>query len=249
MTKHKKESGENKFCTVRGKPCECGNNYTDVVKKGLMKDIKYPLKITYKKKPRPPRVIWLSFQAHHILCVACVNGKVYSNKYIKDIVGETDWCINKSNNMVAMPVLAHTIFWYVSTRPIFGEWLCPPFNNICQHDWDHNGDLSYKWEVDNALVQLAYEVEEAEHEGEPVDLAAALDAESSRFRGVLEGRASRQGGTHRAWLDGVSDPKGNWYEPFSMASTANINKKTFPISKFDNKVLAWLERFKKAVGG
>ena len=242
MTKHKKESGENKFCTVRGKPCKCGNDYTSVVGSNFEERLKYPLKVSNRDKP-----LMFKFQAHHILCVGSVNSKIYSNDYIENIVKETEWCVNNKDNMVSMPVLAHTIWWYVHVCS--GEYERPSFENICQHNWDHTGNLGYKWEVDNALVQLAYDVEEGGHGPEAIDLAEALNAESKHFRGELEARAIRQSGTHQAWLDGESNPQGPWYEPFSMANTAYISKKTFPVGKFEKKVLAWMERFKKAVGG
>jgi len=199
-TKHKAKGKKNRFCCTRGTPCKCEspNNY--------------------RKNCDPS---WsaggktLAYAAHHVLCVASVKSCIAKKRGLAPIVKQTRWCVNRKGNMVALPLWGHSVKWYHKNDD------APPFRNRTQHDWDHNGDDSYREEVESSLDGLADNVADAKdkHDDERVkQLAAGLNARAQRFKTLLKNRAKRRGGTHKQFQNDGADAR--WHEPFSMSAYA-----------------------------
>jgi hypothetical protein len=247
---HQRGSKKNQFCAIPGTPCECGNDYIKVCNPGwgeftFERLIRLELKtIAFGKK----------YEAHHLLCVSSVSKELVANENIDSIVRETVWCINADVNMLGMPLWGHTVKYYCTITAAGGAIAnvsppAPPFANIPQHDWDHNCKLGYRHETDEAMKGLAKDVQDAGHEFSGQNLKGELESLSKQFRGELSSRGGRNGGTHNAWQQGSKQPTSRWYEPFSMASTANLTEKGFPVRDFDNKVAAWIKRIAAAISG
>src|SRR5436189_5070912 len=49
------------------------------------------------------------YEAHHLLCVACVTEMLAKKAKLKAILEQTEWCINAKPNMLGMPLWGHTI--------------------------------------------------------------------------------------------------------------------------------------------
>lgn len=198
--KHKAKGKRNRFCCTRGKPCKCEspNNYRKNCDPGWSAKGKV-----------------LGYAAHHVLCVASVKACIVKKRGLAAIVKETRWCVNRKPNMVALPLWGQSVAWYHKNDE------APPFRNRTQHDWDHNGDDSYRVEVENSLDGLADNVADAKdkHDDERVkQLKAGLNSRAQRFKNLLKSRGKRKGGTHKQFqTDGGS---ARWHEPFSMAAYA-----------------------------
>jgi hypothetical protein len=214
---------KNKFCALRKKSCPCGNKYRTVCVPG-----------------------WLVFgyQAHHLLCVACVTEFIGKNKDIVEVVRMTKWCINTGTNMLAMPMSGATIKWYCTLAITGAPLVAPPFKNLPQHDYDHG---LYNIEVNNTLKDIAAATKKnlARHsEPSASSLAGELDGESKSFRATLKRRGGQRcGGTHEAWKKGAKSPKSDWYKAFSMA--ASPTERSFPGVGFDSDLA---KKIKKLAG-
>lgn len=251
MSKHERGLSKGQFCGIPGTPCECGNDYIEICNPGW-NDYTFSRLIRRKKGP------WLTFQkkyeAHHVVCVAPVAQEIVSKKSIESVIAQTQWCINNKDNMIAMPLWGHTVKWYCDISADGGDFAAtisvPPFANIPQHDWDHNCNDGYTWEVVEAAKKVAKKIEQAGHEIKTQDIAAALNSLSSKFKNILLAvRGTRKGGTHAAWLMALDDPDSDWCQPFSMASTVALTRKGFPVRKFDESVAKWIERIAEAIRG
>ena len=208
------------------------------------------------------------FEAHHIVCVAAVSEHIASISSIEDIVTNTAWCVNSTDNMYAMPLWGHTLTWYCDNfedvdssnleklrqkDDLFSASKAPKFKNIPQHDYDHNSSKGYKQEVDKRLKALADQVEEKaeeSHEAATKELKKQLDKLSAKYKAELTRRGTeRCGGTHAAWKKGMKQPSSDWYEPFSMADDGCAEQREFPASGVSSgKVLAKLRALVAALG-
>jgi hypothetical protein len=190
----------------------------------------------------------MSYEAHHVLCVASVTGLLSSKDSIRKSLEQTTWCINAGRNMLAMPEFAHSITWYgnVARRTITPNEPPPLFQNLPSHDWDHD---SYQDEVEADLRSIADKVEKAGHGFSPGNLKADLNALSSKYKAQLRDRGLREGGTHAAFLNGIDDPDGTWFFPFSMASDGAITSKSFPVRNWDDEVGSLLDKLTTAFWG
>lgn len=259
--KHKEKAAKGKFCAVRTDKCDCPSGPNDYKANANGKEswssesFRRRIKrktgiIEFDKKP----------EAHHLLCIGSVVGYIYGDPRIDASVRETQWCINDKPNMIPMPLWGHTVQHYSNfTAGIAGvvaalkgsdelETTDPPgFQNWPQHDVDHNGSLSYKWEVDENLKKLANVIDKKQktkdHELTPAQIKDALDKLSAKWEKMLRKRGQ---GTHDAWKKGQEEPTSDWYKPFSMAAPANAEKRTFP-GRFDNRILAWMKRLAEAM--
>jgi hypothetical protein len=182
-------------------------------------------------------VTWKS-EAHHILCVASINGVLKGRKIeVLQVVNESKWCINSEKNMVALPVWGTTVMYYCNyDRATAKSWLStaltkglsgglpsaaiepPTFANLPHHNYGHlgqNAATSYQAEIDEALedwiTQVQVDIQSHAIKGE--DIHSDLDTMADEMRKLLMARARRGGGTHAAW----TMPGPAWYEPFSMA--------------------------------
>lgn len=230
-----------KFCALRTEKCKpCGNEYRN-------KNCKDPDPTGWGifvqgRKKRDPK----TFEAHHLLCIASVTQYVAEKKEIAEIIQQTQWCINAEKNMLAMPLWGHTIRWYC----LQNLDAPPPFQNIPQHDYDHNSKLGYKKaDVDTQLQKLADQIQKKkkDHEVAVEELKTELDNLSVRFRRLLKLRGTvRSGGTHNAWTNGENMP--DWYLPFSMASTAAADRRPYPTTDSKGTVANKIRRLVEALG-
>src|ERR1700690_1795961 len=108
------------FCAIRSPKCDRHKN-------------------EYQKNCVPPPLGWdafffiqgkkervvKNFEAHHAVCVACATEFIALDPKIVKIVKETDWCVNSTVNMLAMPLWGHTIKYY-----------CNMFDNVAIDDLD-----------------------------------------------------------------------------------------------------------------
>jgi hypothetical protein len=198
-----------------------------------------------------------TFEAHHLLCIASVTEFIGKKREIQDIVKQTEWCINSKTNMYAMPLWGHTIKYYCDLA--LGGKLKdrnegPKFENVPQHDYDHNSKKGYKKNhVDKALKKIANQIEEKakeNHEAAVKQLGEVLDRLSNSFRSMLQAYGARSEGTHKAWSTGIKhpEPESGWYLPFSMGSNANAEKRTFPAPDFSGKTAKKIKRLVEAFG-
>ncbi len=251
---HTKGKLEGQFCSQRKDKCDCptgtGNKYKDVCK-GLDKTWgKYPENYTKSIKDAAKTVIGKIFKAarispdaHHIACVASVTGIITTNTDILDVVHNTGWCVNKKDNVIALPKWPLTIEWYCKLSVIsplhpeileekYGKYSMttaaePPFSDLPQHDYDHG---AYIEEVDLALEDIVDEVMGVEgHKEQSETLASALNGVVADFQTELNERGQRVGGTHAAWNLGMNFRDSDWYMPFSMAEDGDVDVREFPL--------------------
>ncbi len=248
MSECNRSKSKEQFCAVgaSGK-CKCGNNY----KKNCEPGQPWDLQFNFKQRGGGGRKVQIKYNAHHILCVASVGVLIVDavDKQVDGVVRQTVWCVNKKPNMLAMPLWGHTVQWYCSltaASPGGGHLDAPNFQNMPQHDWDHDGNGSYIEELNKEIVDLVDQIAQQPHEAKPVDLAGALDGMSTDFKEKLETRGKRQGGTHKAWQDGHTNKK--WYEPFSMASDGSVSAKEYPALDFNEEVMGKLKWLAEQVG-
>lgn len=222
-TKHKAKGRRNRFCCVRGTPCKCEspNNY----------------RTNCKPSWSGPGGAELPYAAHHVLCVASVKSCIAKKRGLAPIVKETRWCVNRKPNMVALPLWGDTVKWYYKNRTT-----SPPFRNLPQHDWDHNGSDSYREEVEASLDGLADNVADAKdkHDDARVkQLSGGLNSRSQQFKARLKARGRRCGGTHKQFKDEGKNAR--WHEPFSMAGSAT--SKGYPAQDWRQAVIDKVRRF------
>jgi hypothetical protein len=238
---HQRGEKKGKFCATPGAPpCECGNNYRTVCEPGWSARAVFTRIINFATGPAP---VEKGYEAHHVLCVSSVNEAIFGKKGIQKIIRETEWCINAKGNMLGMPLWGHTVMWYT-----FEGHIRPPgWEDIPQHDWDHNCATGYTEEVTGELKGLADDIEEAKdnHEADADNIAGALRNLSKSFKERLQSRGQRHGGTHQCWKLAQKDPDAEWSWPFSMASTAS--RKGFPLRGQDERPWTWIQRLAEAM--
>lgn len=119
--KHRRGSTTNEFCTVAAaKACGCGNNYKEMCEGEASGWDKYPQKFARRNSSTKLidslRKNQRSFEAHHVLPVACVTEVIIGwdekANSSPSVISGTKWCINTKDNMIAMPMWGHTIMWY-----------------------------------------------------------------------------------------------------------------------------------------
>lgn len=217
-----------KFCQTRGTPCTCGNNYqTNCKPKGQDWNIEFEVGESGTQKQ--------TWEAHHILSVSCVavmpdDAKI--QKAVRRVQKVTDWCINNEGNMIAMPKFGQTILFYTNVKGDYyweGNFKAPAFQNIPQHDFEHNTAGGYCTEVKKDILDLWNEAAEAAeiHVQSKTGVESQLVKLSSKWRKKLKDRGKRQGGTHKAWKLGMEQPNSKWYLPFSMACAAHAQTRNF----------------------
>lgn len=252
MGDHERGERKHNFCSVPAKPkcgdCPGSKDYIEVCKPPDWFGHTFLRAVNAKKGAFS---FDKKYEAHHIVCVAPVTSELTSNSAIEGVIAQTRWCINNAGNMIAMPLWGHTVKWYCEITAAGGvikdSATEPLFANIPQHDWDHNIKEGYTWEVLEDCKKLAKQVEQAGHKIKGENLQAALDRLAGKFKGLLDARGGRSGGTHAAWRKGQDDPESDWCHPFSMASTSRITRKGFPVRNFDENVAKWVKRIAEAI--
>lgn len=232
------------FCSLRSESaCKpCGNNYktpcksemrawtASVVSQGMDKNA-----WKYKKAVgEAQRVQNWGGQAHHILCIASVTGKITTVALLERILKVTKWCVNDPANMIALPMWPMTISWYGTFKKGRGgvSWVTtakaaakkPPFEGLVQHDYDHD---KYNEKVDRALVEVANRAKRGKKGHEKTtstQLVTDLTTAQDNFRKSLTGRS-----THDSWFNGLAggEVNANWWHAFSMVG-ASGRKRAFP---------------------
>jgi hypothetical protein len=111
------------------------------------------------------------------------------------------------------------------------------------HDVSHN---LYQDEVDQALMQVACHVKDADHDIQAKTLKDDLDKLSGHFHQELKERGMRKGGVHEGWrLAHLSPPDKEWNHPFSMAHDCATGEIAMPT--IDKKKKEWIQRISKAI--
>jgi hypothetical protein len=233
MAGHTKGDKVKEFCSLRKDTCPCGESYQEhcVAEASAWEaqaagSSKYVQRYGSGARRR-------SYEAHHIACVAAVTGIITVNEEIRSIVEQTKWCVNRKNNMIALPLWPHTIEWYFNLgartlkqtdepsgrrKPSTGP---PPYAGLAHHDYDHG---EYIEEVNLDLRRVAARAQRAaeeNHDDPTGNLAGALDGVIDKHKANLQGRS-----THAAWEQGMNG-EANWYKQFSM-SQDNPSERAFP---------------------
>ncbi len=239
--KHVFPSAASKFCSTR--VCSCGkkNDYQD-----CCKAVREEWKIVQGSRGR-----MFGLEAHHILCVESMNQrpKGESGEKLHQILMQTEWCINASINMIALPKFGHTLKWY-SIRELSAP---PSWKNHPHHDIHHNNTGGYRSqigrEIGNTMDMFIKNIENKNCELSTSAIAENLNALARKWRSVLRNRGSRQGGTHAAWNRAARDPTyREWILPFSMAADSVALTLTIDIS-FSNKHTKKFKQLVTAIGG
>jgi A nuclease family of the HNH/ENDO VII superfamily with conserved AHH len=182
-------------------------------------------------------VVPWEYQAHHVLCVASVTQYLSADTDITPIVEQTAWCINKKDNMLAMPTYMGTVY------RLFAAWALlpgasgkPPFADIPVHGYDHNSKEGYKNEIDTEMKAMANRAKKskAKHEETSATLLGELNTYQGRMKPALKKRGERGAGTYDEWIkvySGEKAPDSDWYVPFSMANKGCIDPRTFPLAR------------------
>lgn len=265
MSEHDRGKREGQFCAIPADPTcsDCPHKPTTYIEVCKPK-AKGWFAHTFKRRVRregSPFTFEKKYEAHHLVCVAPVSNELVSKTGIKGVIEQTKWCINNKDNMIPMPLWGHTIKWYCEiteddtgmdvddiSDAIKDRVKAPKFENIPQHDFDHNCKEGYTWEVEEEVKKLAKEIKANGHKLKGEKLEARLKELSEDFKGRLDDRGIRKGGTHKAWkLAQKEPPDPQWCHPFSMASDDKVSDKGFPVKNFDEKVAKWIKRIADAI--
>jgi hypothetical protein len=208
------------FCSLRMETCPCGNKYQDIMK-GTESWGKYP------QSHRVLLAVERSPEAHHVLPVASVTGEVTANDKIKkEVIENTEWCVNNLKNMIALPLFEMTFLHYLVkevTTP-------PPFIGLPMHNYDHG---AFQKEVGLKLKKVGEDTVQntKAHEKVTAELQAAMNTLRDTYNPKLAARGKRGKGTHGEFVNAMNIEEGDesaaeWYIPFSMA--ADPSAKPFP---------------------
>lgn len=153
-----------------------------------------------------------SWHGHHVLPAYSVNGygrgRGYMAKRVKTWIRkcyrETDWCINQSPNMIALPVWAH---------------YCEPWSkkdlNLPCHLWGHYYyNREVRKDIHNTIWKKLRKTSKV-HRDKGKSVEAELIELSKKWKRIVKGRGRRNQGTSYSWKN---KGKGNWHYPFSIAS-------------------------------
>ena len=177
-------------------------------------------------------------EAHHVLCIAGVTKFTGIKASIAPIAEQTKWCINSGTNMFAMPLWGHAIKWYcnlAAAGALLGEIPPPLFQNLPQHDYDHNSTGGCTDEVSTKMKAIARPIEEKaeeSHKAAVAELQTRLNRMSNTSKSDLVSRGSaRSGGTHKAWEKGSKEPESDGTCRFQWPTTSSRKKRNFPSSR------------------
>jgi hypothetical protein len=257
MGGHERGVRKGKFCCAAKKK-NCGDcpvtdsddkgkkNYIAICDPGW-KNYTFPQYVARKRKPY---VYPEKYEAHHILCVASVTECILGMPGIQGAVRKTQWCINNKPNMIALPLLGHVVKYYCDIDDsdnftAIKRQVPPPFNGVPCHDVSH--DL-YQEEVEQALMQIACNVKDQDHDVQADSLREDLVSHSEHFGEELKARGMRKGGVHEGWRLAHRKrpgPDPEWNHPFSMAHDAATSYITMPT--IDEKKQEWISRISKAI--
>ncbi|NTX06629.1 AHH domain-containing protein [Myxococcus sp. CA051A] len=160
------------------------------------------------------------WEAHHIVCVSSV-GKRRGDypksppdlaDYIEACLWVTPWDINAAHNLIGLPLNRQY-------RDSDGE---SPVD-LPSHQVDHNTRDGFTDEVSKYLkenVWCSLTAKKKVHDVDIAKLKEELRSASIEFRGRLESRGTRKGGTKLCWRSRHDEGFARkWYYPFSMGKT------------------------------
>jgi hypothetical protein len=189
--------------------------------------------------------------------------ELFGVEEMQPILAKTEWCVNKPENMIAMPLWGHTIKHYCTINKTGSYKLknikAPPFENIPQHNLGHNGGGSYRTEIDEVCRAMRGDAKQKGHEISGESMAKLLDTRAGDWRKKIKDRGIRRGGgasadgTHEAWRaasKSMSDgkaPAADWFLPFSMAADAEEDEVPPPSYDFDEKFSDWVDKLAQAL--
>jgi hypothetical protein len=161
--KHRRGSVTNNFCSVAGTPCSCKNDYVKSCE-GEASDWGegYPQKYS-DKNPATKLIQSLrnnqqSFQAHHVLPVACISEVIQTwdeeANPSPSVISGTKWCINLAKNMIAMPMWGHTIMWYTDNFKEVSEEIENAFKSENEKSIGKKKSLPLSKKVKNQLSDV-----------------------------------------------------------------------------------------------
>lgn len=227
------------FCAFasRGGACKCPNNYKKNGKAPASWLAMPPASRQVEYRSDKGNKTKRHFEAHHALSIGPVSAIMFGEdaKDIREIVENTVWCINSTENMLAMPMMAHTVHWY----SILKNEGPPPFANIPQHDWEHE---PYLHEIEKKLKALIKAVKDKikPHKVAPTNIESDMKALTAKYKNLLQNvRGRRKLGTHSAYH---ATNKDSVCHPFSMASTAVVKAKVLPAKKLTSSIEDWKTR-------
>jgi hypothetical protein len=244
---HKGRSKLKKFCALGANPnckgddpCTLSQTYVDACKGEAAgwSTFTFP-QLNTRKETKEQYTTHRPFEAHHTLPCAIVSAELVAHSKVQEIATETQWCINKPENMIPLPLWGHTVRHYVYDNA--DNPMPPPFQNRPQHDWDHH---AFNEEVRDVLATMREQLleEKSEHKVAAQNLAGRLDVQCGKFKAKLHQRGStRAGGTHLGW-------QARQGGPFSMAPDGQITKPPFP-TKFDRRWKSAVDRLAKFFTG
>lgn len=255
--------GDKEFCYSRKQPCPCSKaqSYKDHHKAEVDSWGKYLQTRNVQKGPTGRQLESYSRAAehHHIICVASVGVMLAANDVVKAHAEGTNWCINEKRNLVGLPMWPLHIGHYCSfsrTTPevrtttsthsgvtvTHADAPAPPFKDLPMHDQDH--DL-YIDEIESELIQVASNLELVEDCQDPDEaLKSELDRLSDKYGEQLLTNGTINQGTHRNWENGIEDPYGDWYKPFSMSrSPRPLIHPMSSFTTFEEKLNKYQEAF------
>lgn len=168
---------------------------------------------------------------HHIL-VCCLFkqaniGQALGNdadktRYVNDCLWVTDWNVNRSDNLVMLPLWGTYVAAYSIASS--GPNPVPPAigpNDLPAHNRDHGGKGSYTEEVKGWLKKNIWDSLNVQKEPHTVDLETVisqLETGETTWKGQLTSRPASHGGTWNSWQTRKTN-KTTWYMAFSMSAT------------------------------
>ena len=172
-----------------------------------------------------------SWEAHHVACNHAIEGRgetmnqmsKQDKQFIEDCLWITDWDLNNKGNLVGLP-----------TNKQYRLTNGKSPSNQCSHQVDHNTSDGYtneckQWLFNNVWDTLREQREE--HEVDPKDIKSLLEKCTTAFKGHLDTRGARKGGTQECWKNRFEDDyESKWYFPFSMAKNSAVRNRSPGVS-------------------
>lgn len=190
-------------------------------------------------------------EAHHILSTDGICSEIQACVELADVLAVTKYCINESQNMIALPRFAFVLSWYVNLEtgeipvqqvgfsmgsalqrqlgPATTQWATtmppPPFAGLAQHCTDHMPYIDLLKIKCNEVAEAA-KADIPGHLGDDAqkNLASDIEALIPEFKARLTGK-----NTHAGWNAGLNGDE-DWYLEFSMVGKGEgATELPFPI--------------------
>ncbi len=210
-------------------------------------------------------------EAHHILSTDGICSEIGAVLELAPVLEVTKYCINASQNMIALPRFAFVLSWYVNLEtgeipvqqvrfstgsplqqrigPATMKWKTtmppPPFAGLAQHCTDHVPYIELLKIKCKEVANVAKDTIK-EHPGDDAqkNLADDIEALIPEFKARLTGK-----NTHDGWNAGLNNDE-NWYLEFSMVGKdEGAEELPFPIwSDSENRLGDRIKSLQKLFG-